>query len=259
MHRLVAAVLIVFLAGKSVAEDFGTGPIGKISKREKGKGIIYGEDECAYIHPGHPWQCEDRSGFCMSEDLMCDGFIVCDTADDENQDCGWGETDANGCTKPDTIGNSGLEDLTQQILEAQNYFRCLHGVQPLKWDDELARAAKLVALDNAARFEIHHSTMKYGENIDFIGLSGAEGQTGYGFALHWYREISLYRWASPGFQDLAGHFTQLVWADTDTVGCAFATSRTLGPFTYYFAVCEYWPPGNVMTAEEYQKNVLPPL
>ncbi|XP_070548501.1 Golgi-associated plant pathogenesis-related protein 1-like [Ptychodera flava] len=232
----------------------------KISKRDIGKGVIYGEDECALIYPNHPWQCEDRSGYCMAEDAICDGFIVCDEADDEKQDhCGWGETDANGCTKPNHIGNTGLEDLEQQILEAQNYFRCLHGVQPLKWDDELAEAARGVALDNAARFQIQHSTLEYGENIDFYGLSNAEGQTGYGFARLWYDEISVYRWANPGFQPDAGHFTQLVWKDTNTVGCGFATSRTIGPYTYYFAVCEYLPPGDVIDEDEFRNNVPPPL
>ncbi|XP_070550974.1 Golgi-associated plant pathogenesis-related protein 1-like [Ptychodera flava] len=253
----LAAVLIVLLTEIFVAEAASLRAL--MAKNEIGNGVIYGEGECAVVHPDHPLQCEDRSGHCMSQDLMCDGFIVCDKADDEKQECGWGETDAKGCKKPDTIGNTGVDDLKQQILEAQKYFRCLHGVQPLKWDDELAAAAQHVADDNAARFELEHSTMKYGENIDFIGLSSGEGQTGYGYTLHWYNEIAEYKWGNSRPYGAYRTFHTVGLEGHRYRGCAFATSRTVDSFTYYFAVCEYWPPGNFLTTEAYQKNVLPPL
>merc|ERR1719318_1348935 len=86
------------------------------------------------LYPTNPWACTDGSGHCMFEHEICDGFTICDDKGDEQRDdCEWGKEDSNGCKKPEQIGNSGTKDLEDQILEAQNYFRCLHGVPPLTW------------------------------------------------------------------------------------------------------------------------------
>jgi pathogenesis-related protein 1 len=40
---------------------------------------------------------------------------------------------------------------------------------------------------------------------------------------------------------MCGHYTQLVWADTEAVGCAVARNPTQ---TYEVWVCNYTPGGN---------------
>lgn len=54
--------------------------------------------------------------------------------------------------------------------------------------------------------------------------------------------MSEYNYSDPNFTEETGHFTQLVWKNTTTVGCG---SRLCGERGWYL-VCEYWPRGNVI-------------
>lgn len=55
-------------------------------------------------------------------------------------------------------------------------------------------------------------------------------------------EVEEYNFSDPHFNEKTGHFTQLVWKGTTTVGCG---SRLCGSRGWYL-VCEYWPRGNVV-------------
>lgn len=65
----------------------------------------------------------------------------------------------------------------------------------------------------------------------------------------WGNEEAKYKFNDPGFSEETGHFTQLVWKTTTTVGCGRKLCGTRG----WFVVCEYWPRGNV--GGEYAKEV----
>jgi hypothetical protein len=49
------------------------------------------------------------------------------------------------------------------------------------------------------------------------------------------------------------HFTQVVWASSQRVGCGVARCSQDGTFTSEIVVCKYSPPGNV--AGQYENNV----
>ena len=66
----------------------------------------------------------------------------------------------------------------------------------------------------------------------------------------WYREVDQYDFKRPGFDGSTGHFTQLVWVGTTKVGCGRSQCKGND-----IVVCNYDPPGNVMTA--FEANVLP--
>lgn len=68
-----------------------------------------------------------------------------------------------------------------------------------------------------------------------------------------YEEISLYKFgeAKPRNPSAVGHFTQLVWKETEKVGVGMATSAK----GHVYIVCNYDPPGNVIG--QFAKNVLP--
>lgn len=43
-----------------------------------------------------------------------------------------------------------------------------------------------------------------------------------------------------GNYGMTGHYDQVVWGGTTTVGCAIASSQA-----YDYLVCRYWPQGNI--------------
>lgn len=65
----------------------------------------------------------------------------------------------------------------------------------------------------------------------------------------WGNERSLYTFSPPsdvtGFSEATGHFTQLVWKATQTVGCGAYACNGENGIDGYMLVCEYWPPGNI--------------
>lgn len=62
----------------------------------------------------------------------------------------------------------------------------------------------------------------------------------------------------PGFSEETGHFTQLVWQSTTSVGCGavLCDNDATGGVHGWYLVCEYYPPGNVIG--EFRGNVDPP-
>lgn len=60
----------------------------------------------------------------------------------------------------------------------------------------------------------------------------------------WGEERDLYNFDKQGFAEATGHFTQLVWNTTSTVGCGRKFCNT--GVTGWYLVCEYWPAGNVI-------------
>jgi hypothetical protein len=76
----------------------------------------------------------------------------------------------------------------------------------------------------------------YGENL-------AQGYTSPTLAIDgWANEESDYDYEKRKFTTEAGHFTQLVWKNTTSVGCGASDCGNDG----WLLVCEYWPPGNVI-------------
>lgn len=65
----------------------------------------------------------------------------------------------------------------------------------------------------------------------------------------WGDERKLYNFDRPtGFSMSTGHFTQLIWKNTNSVGCGRVdcdNSATDGA-SGWLVVCEYWPAGNVI-------------
>jgi hypothetical protein len=53
-----------------------------------------------------------------------------------------------------------------------------------------------------------------------------------------YAQVSAYNFAAPGFYPSAAQFSQLVWADSERLGCAVAAGCSMPTF-----VCNYYPAG----------------
>ncbi|XP_077866205.1 uncharacterized protein LOC144353785 [Saccoglossus kowalevskii] len=217
----------------------------------------YDANGCLTTYKDAPYRC----GYtCIRKNQFCDGFVQCEGATDE-QDCGYGEVDKNGCRRPDHIGKvgAGWQTLKDQVLEAQNYFRCLHGVKALIWDTAAEKFAERLSKNNAAIGRLEHSHgSEYGENVAMQAISKKEYISGYGFAKMWYDEIQFYDWNNPHFASETGHFTQEVWKGSRRVGCGFAEAKDpSGNYMQYFLACEYDPKGNHF--DYFPENVVPPI
>ena len=178
----------------------------------------------------------------------CSGEISTPTGDDDTGDdavvlidAAPGAPDAQFFDEP-----PGLVGVT----EAHNAVRAAHGVAPLVWDPALAAIAQGWAeqcVDNQAPIGlIDHNPDRsatyptyVGENI--YGSGGAA--TGTDAVQSWASEEADYDYASNTCSGICGHYTQIVWADTQKVGCGIHTCPGL---TYGNSiVCDYGPGGNV--------------
>lgn len=125
-----------------------------------------------------------------------------------------------------------------------NDYRCPHGVQPLKWNQDLANEAQ--AWVNRCQWGHDPNNRLHGENLALgQGLSAEKAMQ------LWYDEGKNYPYGAPTPPHELMHFTQMVWKRTSQVGCALAQC----PMGNYYA-CRYSPPGNYIG--QFADNVLPP-
>ncbi|KAG6030179.1 hypothetical protein E4U19_000588 [Claviceps sp. Clav32 group G5] len=128
-------------------------------------------------------------------------------------------------------------DFQSEMLASHNYFRGQHSANPLTWDSALAQSSQSWA--NTCNFS-HDSG---GENLVYRTSFKYWGE----FVNMWGSERTLYNFDQPKFSAATGHFTQVVWKNTKTVGCAWnycGTSGGAGKAVGYYVVCKYNPFGN---------------
>jgi pathogenesis-related protein 1 len=135
----------------------------------------------------------------------------------------------------------------RQMLAAHNAARTEVGASPLVWSKNLAVYAQEWAdhLASAAG-RIEHRPysgrwkQKYGENL-FMGTAGRYGAADAVAA--WESERSAYHGEAIDMSRFYayGHYTQMIWKNTRSLGCAKAQSGG-----NMIVVCNYDPPGNVV-------------
>lgn len=144
--------------------------------------------------------------------------------------------------------SSGLDADAQLLLDTHNRYRALHCAPPLTWSPKLAQAAQQWANTLKAKgCAFEHSGGPTGENLA-AGTSGALDAKA--TVAMWYDEIKGYSFKQPGFSMQTGHFTQVVWRSTKSLGCGKSQCKGLDIW-----VCEYDPPGN--WEGQYRQQVLP--
>jgi len=136
----------------------------------------------------------------------------------------------------------------QGLLAAHDRVRAQHCAPPLTWSAELAATAQEWADGLVARgCVLEHSRSTLGENLAMATTGALDAESA---VQQWYREHERYRYRPGGFSMETGHFTQVVWVGTRTLGCGTATCQGMEIW-----VCNYDPPGNV--EGEYRTHVLP--
>lgn len=111
----------------------------------------------------------------------------------------------------------------------------------LTWSAQAASVASAWAAN--CNWSHNKNRGNYGENIS----AATYPQTPADVVASWAKEAANYDYATNGCAGVCGHYTQIVWRNTTAVGCAIQKCTTGSPFssgTWYFAVCDYSPPGN---------------
>lgn len=127
----------------------------------------------------------------------------------------------------------------EEMLEAHNKVRATHGLQPLVWDEELAVSATDWSEHLAGSgCDLTHSQDGYGENLYMTSGWASEGEV----VNSWADEAEDYdtRTHTCAQGKVCGHFTQIIWAKTERVGCGMARCGVGGEVW----TCKYDPLGN---------------
>jgi len=135
-------------------------------------------------------------------------------------------------------------DFRTSILNSTNFYRYEHSVGFLYWNTTLAAYAQ----EYSEKCVWQHSHGAYGENL-------ARGYTNVTAAVEaWGDERKDYDFSTSnptGFTEPTGHFTQLVWASTQSTGCGWTDCDGKNGLDGIYLVCEYWPPGNLVGQNNY--------
>lgn len=133
-----------------------------------------------------------------------------------------------------------------RLLATHNAERKMMRVAPLRWSEKLEADARTWARELARTGVMRHAdqstTNDAGENLwagpagyhdaeDMVGLFIAEKQY---FKAGYFPDVST----TGNWRDV-GHYTQIIWPQTEQVGCALSRGGS-----YEFLVCRYYPAGN---------------
>lgn len=121
---------------------------------------------------------------------------------------------------------------------------------PLTWNAQAAATAQAWA--NNCRFAHNQAIVgTYGENLFASTGSATPTQV----TNDWASERASYNYANNTCSAMCGHYTQIVWRSTTSVGCASAQCTANNPFggtgPWFFWVCDYAPPGNFVRMKPY--------
>ena len=151
----------------------------------------------------------------------------------------------------DNSNDSELEKFRKSILTKHNYYRNLHQVGNLVRDATLEKIAQNTAeymkqIDNFSFATEKYNNKPIGQNLFWYWGSF----TGDKVADMWYESESLYDYNKSQYSSDTGDFTQVVWKNTQKIGCGYACN---GKECY--GLCTYYPAGNYMN--QFKANVFP--
>ncbi|PQE11655.1 scp-like extracellular protein [Rutstroemia sp. NJR-2017a WRK4] len=146
--------------------------------------------------------------------------------------------------QPTSSSYTSDSQFQSDMLKAHNFYRSEQNVSNLVWNDTSATYAK-----NWSRGCVfQHSGGPLGENLA-SGYANASASID-----AWGLERKHYNYDKPGFSEKTGHFTQLVWSNTTSVGCGRTECDGKNGTPGWYVVCEYWPEGNVVGTGD-DKNI----
>ena len=146
-----------------------------------------------------------------------------------------------------------LETVRSDMLTRHNLYRSQHQVSDLTRVAAIESIAQSYSEYLATNNIFDHSSNTYlgeslGENLYWgYGLSSIGNDA----VDSWYEEIEDYDFNNPGYKSGIGHFTQLVWKNSQQLGCGIGC----GSNNYCYVTCNYYPAGNYLG--QFASNVFP--
>ncbi|XP_050210996.1 pathogenesis-related protein 1-like [Mercurialis annua] len=144
---------------------------------------------------------------------------------------------------------SSAQDTDQDYINSHNEARVALvgvGLKNVSWNESVADYARDYANQRIDDCNLVHSGGPYGENIAWGGgeLSGIEA------VKMWVDEKPFYDYNSNSCVDgeQCGHYTQIIWRDSVSIGCAKVICNN---GTGTFITCNYYPPGNIIGQKPY--------
>ncbi|KAM4662523.1 uncharacterized protein O3C94_011005 isoform 2-T2 [Discoglossus pictus] len=158
-----------------------------------------------------------------------------------------------GCVSRRRARGAEESQFEKDFVATHNTYRKKHGAAPLRLNRDLCRSAQEWADHLLSIRTLKHSGTDHGENLYYKYSSSAKELPGNEPVDSWYDEIKNYDFGRPGFRSNTGHFTQVVWKDSQEVGVGVATDGN----GLFFVVGQYDPAGNITNPGYFEKNVLP--
>lgn len=160
-----------------------------------------------------------------------------------------------------TTGPAGAlsDDEKREMVELHNFYRThvsppATGMLQMRWDEELAAFAKAYAQECV--WGHNKKRGRRGENLFAITDEGMNVPLA---VEEWHHESEYYNFSTstcdPG--QMCGHYTQVVWAKTERIGCGSHFCEKLQDLeetNIHLLVCNYEPPGNVKGQRPYQEG-----
>ena len=135
----------------------------------------------------------------------------------------------------------------EELLERHNYYSAQVGVPPLVWSDQLTEYAQKWANHLSKSCDLVNSNSPYGENIYWTSGSSTPTEVVDTWASeekYYNHKNTVYR---SGVGRKTGHYSQIIWRETEAVGCAMQRCQHGGEIW----VCSYSPYGNVIGSKAY--------
>jgi len=142
----------------------------------------------------------------------------------------------------------------EAVVNHHNYHRSNHSASDLTWDAGLASTAATIAASCVYAHNVNTNGGGYGQNIaagvESANISAVISDLFYNGEVNFFN--GLYGEANPDMTNFEnwGHFSQIVWKSTTTVGCATqycpgGLANVGSDVAPYFTVCNYGPPGKI--------------
>ncbi|CAM8925163.1 unnamed protein product [Rhodiola kirilowii] len=139
----------------------------------------------------------------------------------------------------------GAQTEQEKFLAAHSSARTAVGVAPLVWSVTVANYAQRYADSHRGDCRMVHSGGPYGEN-----LAWSSGELLIAQAVQmWVDEKKDYDYGSNTCRSgaVCGHYTQVVWRNSKSLGCAKVRCNNGGTLI----TCNYDPPGNYINQRPY--------